>query len=203
MGIYNLAGLRLKKKNEIDIELSDTASKVATQTHHILFVCTGNIARSAAAEILARQLAADNGWTFSSAGVGAVVNHPVAEHIDQELSARNVPIDEHRGQQVTAEMIQKASLVLVMETHHLDWIIREWPEYRSKVHLLKQMARLSKNAGKRSDPVSYMQLSTDVPTRKDNIADPYRKGPLAAHTAVQEIEESLELIIPWLGHPAR
>lgn len=203
MGIYNLAELRLKKDNKIGIEVSEEKSNATTQNHHILFLCTGNIARSAAAEILARQLVADNGWTFSSAGVGAVVNHSVAEHIDQELLARNAPVDKHRGQQVTAEMIQKASLVLVMEAHHLDWVIREWPEYRPKVHLLKQMARLSKKAGKRSDPVSYMQLSTDVPTRKDNIADPYRKGPLAAQTAVQEIEESLELIIPWLGCPAR
>lgn len=199
MGLFDLSGLRRKTEQSQAEQKNSHNSHPQFSQHHILFICTGNIARSAAAEILARTMSGESGWTFSSAGVGAVVDHPVAQFIDAEVIQRHGDVAAHRGKQVTYEMLQQSTLVLVMENTHLDWIIREWPEFRPKVHLLKQMARLRHEAGRRADPISFMQVTDDIPSRKDNIADPYRKGQPAATQAVQEIEAALEVIIPWLG----
>ncbi|MDO4916766.1 MAG: hypothetical protein Q3974_04015 [Rothia sp. (in: high G+C Gram-positive bacteria)] len=199
MGLFDLSGLRRKTAQSQRQQKSSQSNLPKFSDHHVLFICTGNIARSAAAEILARSMSTESGWTFSSAGIGAVVNHPVAQFVDVELTQRQGDIASHRGKQVTYEMLQQSTLVLVMEIEHLDWIIREWPEFRPKIHLLKQMARLRNEAGRRADPISFMQTTADIPSRKDNIADPYRKGPSAAAQAVREIEAALEVIVPWLG----
>lgn len=175
------------------------ADSLAEPEKKILFVCTGNIARSASAQYIATQLAGETTWTFDSAGIGAVVGAPVAEHIDAELDRRGVNHTGHRAKQLTEDMVASSALVLCMEKEHLDWIVREWPKYRSRVHLLKQMARLRENAGRRADPVSFMMQQDVAPQRGDAIADPYRRGEDAAATAVSQVESSLEVIVPWLG----
>lgn len=166
----------------------------------ILFVCTGNIARSASAQYIAEQLSIpESGWVFDSAGTGAVVGSGVAPYIDAELESRGANFHSHQAKQITAHLLEESALVLVMEREHLNWIVREWPQYRSKIHLLKQMARVQEQAGRRVDPVAFMYALDEPPAKEDRIADPYRKGAEAARVAVEEVELALTKIIPWLG----
>lgn len=119
-----------------------------------LFVCTGNIARSASAELLARQRSPeDSRLVFASAGTAAVVGSPVAEEVGAELRERGVPFGEHRAQQLTGEMIRHADIVLAMEGHHRQWILDEWPAAVGKTFLLKHAAR---NLSAAHAPVSGM-----------------------------------------------
>lgn len=183
--------------------LGDRKQAVAADSQDskkILYVCTGNIARSASAQYLSLAMAGpDSSWSFDSAGVGAVVGAPVAPHIDQELDRRGVDYSTHRAKQITQQLVSEASLILVMEQEHLNWLVHEWPQHRSKIHLLGQVARLRQQAGRRVDPVAFMHLHDEAPRKGDGIADPYRKGPEAARVAVEEIEEALKVLIPWLG----
>lgn len=167
----------------------------------ILFVCTGNIARSASAKYLARQLSSESSeWTFESAGTGAVLGSPVARFIDDELAARGIDFSDHSGQQVNDRLVKESELILVMEKEHLEWMVREWPQHRNKIHLLKQMARMRSSAGRRSDPVSYMKQADAEPLPEDNIADPFGKAPELSTKAVEEVEEALTVVVPWLGN---
>lgn len=176
------------------------AETTASNEKMVLFVCTGNIARSASAKYLARQLSSHKSdWHFDSAGTGAVVGAPVARYIDDELASRNVDFSDHVAQQVNDQLVADSELILVMEKEHLDWMVHEWPQHRSKIHLLKQMARLRKSAGRRADPISYMKQVDTAPLAEDGIADPYGKGRESSREAVLEIEEALFEVIPWLG----
>lgn len=167
----------------------------------ILFVCTGNIARSASAQYLAELMRPESStWTFNSAGTGAMVGASVARHIDTELAKRGAIYDHHVAKQITERLVHESSLVLVMEKEHLDWIAHEWPQYRSKVHLLCQMARVQKQAGKRVDPVAFMLQYDEEPLIHDDVDDPYLRGPEAAEAAVQKIQEALDIVVPWLGN---
>lgn len=167
----------------------------------VLFVCTGNIARSASAQYLAEAMLEDGStWTFNSAGTGAMVGAGVARHIDIELAQRGAQYDQHLAKQITERLVRESALVLVMEKEHLDWIVHEWPQYRSKVHLLCQMARVQKQAGKRVDPVAFMMQYDEEPLAQDEVADPYLRGPEAAKVAVQRIQEALDIVVPWLGN---
>ncbi len=167
----------------------------------VLFVCTGNIARSASAQYLAQELAGpDSHWIFDSAGTGAMVDAPVAKYIDQELAERAIPFENHKAKQLTQQLVDESDLVLVMEREHLDWIVQEWPQYRNRTHLLGQVARLRESAGRRVDPISYMRYQDLEIKDEDGIPDPFRKGPEAAADAVKDIEWALNIVIPWLGN---
>lgn len=196
MGIFNVSSIF---KTAPKAHTAPTGATTPPKKNQILYVCTGNIARSAAAELISTHRASNSGWIFTSAGTGAMSGYGVAPDIDKELMVRGIDISHHVARQISEDLIAESTLILVMEKEHLNWIVREWPQYRNKVHLLKQMARVSQKAGKRIDPVSYMNLATDNLKTADNIADPYRRGMQVAADTVVEIETALDAVLPWLG----
>ncbi|OLL27323.1 hypothetical protein BTH42_33465 [Burkholderia sp. SRS-W-2-2016] len=101
----------------------------------ILVACTGNICRSPmAAGILQARLPHVD---VSSAGTGAMVDSPADPLARQVLAtAARIDIDAHRARQITAELVLKAEIVLVMETLHKRWIISRFPAAAGRTFLL-------------------------------------------------------------------
>ena len=171
-----------------------------------LFVCTGNIARSASGEVISKHLAAEYGledkWIFASAGTGALVGHGVYEHVANELIERGYNPEGFASRQLNGQIIENATIILVAEKVHADWIVREWPQHHSKIKLLKQVARIREDA-RRAEPLSYLYSYGARPLDTDKLEDPYRRGPAAAKVAVDEVEQSLHVILPWLAQAHR
>ena len=171
-----------------------------------VFVCTGNIARSASGEVISKHLAAEYGledkWIFSSAGTGALVGHGVYEHVANELIKRGYNPEGFASRQLNEQIIENATIILVAEKVHADWIVREWPQHHSKIKLLKQTARIREEA-RRAEPLSYLYSYGARPLDIDRLEDPYRRGPAAAKVAVDEVEQSLRVILPWLAQAHR
>lgn len=186
--------------------LNRTGSTSGDGPFEAVFVCTGNIARSASGEVISKHLAAEYGledkWTFASAGTGALVGQGVYELIANELIERGYNPEGFASRQLTEEIIKNATIILVAEKVHADWIVREWPQYHSKIVLLKQAARLREEA-RRAEPLSYLYSYGGTPLASDKLEDPYRRGPAAAKKAVDEVEESLRVILPWLARAHR
>lgn len=171
-----------------------------------VFVCTGNIARSASGEVISKHLAAEYGledkWIFSSAGTGALVGHGVYEHVANELIKRGYNPEGFASRQLNEQIIENATIILVAEKVHADWIVREWPQHHAKIKLLKQVARIREDA-RRAEPLSYLYSYGARPLDTDRLEDPYRRGPAAAKVAVDEVEQSLRVILPWLAQAHR
>lgn len=171
-----------------------------------LFVCTGNIARSASGEVISKHLAAEYGledkWIFASAGTGALVGHGVYEHVANELIERGYNPEGFASRQLNEQIIENATIILVAEKVHADWIVREWPQHHAKIKLLKQVARIREDA-RRAEPLSYLYSYGARPLDTDRLEDPYRRGPAAAKVAVDEVEQSLRIILPWLAQAHR
>ncbi len=171
-----------------------------------LFVCTGNIARSASGEVISKHLAAEydleNKWIFTSAGTGALVGHGVYEHVANELIERGYNPEGFTSRQLNGQIIENATIILVAEKVHADWIVREWPQHHAKIKLLKQVARIREDA-RRAEPLSYLYSHGARPLDSDKLEDPYRRGPAAAKVAVDEVEQSLRVILPWLAQAHR
>ncbi len=189
MSKFNVASL-LRRKD---------APAIDTDRNTILFVCTGNIARSASAELIARHRNINEGWRFESAGIGAVVGSGVAPDIDRELIERGIDISGHRAQQMTRALAEKAALIVAMDSTHRQWIIREFPQFHRKVVLLKQIQRAHANGGENSSALEYLTTLNLPEIPADSIADPFRLGPHAAKKAVEEVEAGLDVLLPWLG----
>jgi len=103
-------------------ESFESAAPNEPTTYNLLFVCTGNTCRSPMAAAITRAQLAARGWTHvavQSAGVAAAAGQPAAEHAVQVLAEHGVDLTAHSAQAVTAELIEKADLILVMSAAHL------------------------------------------------------------------------------------
>jgi protein-tyrosine-phosphatase len=112
-------------------------------THRILFVCTGNVCRSPMAQGLFNARAQREGenhlYIAESAGTWALENQPASAHAITAMAQRGIDITAHRGQTISAELLDRASVVIVMTRNHLDALTAEFPTYRHKMHLMSEL----------------------------------------------------------------
>ena len=113
-----------------------------TTPRRIMFVCTGNICRSAMAEHLLRHLAARSGLALETAscGVAAEPYYEVPEAAKRLLAAQGVPPFAHKARLATREVLRWADEIYVMTAAHLEFILENFPEFSSRTRLLRQAA---------------------------------------------------------------
>jgi len=138
--------------------------------NRILIVCVGNICRSPTAEHLLRESLQGTDIAVGSAGLSALVGHPIDSTALAILRQHGQQPHPHRARQVTAELVHEANLILVMEQSQIQSVIRLAPEARGKTFLLGKW-----------------QSDQEIP-------DPYRKGPQAFERAYALIESA---VAPW------
>ncbi|MCG8910197.1 MULTISPECIES: low molecular weight protein-tyrosine-phosphatase [Pseudomonas] len=135
---------------------------------NVLVICAGNICRSPTGEHLLRRNLAQTGIQVSSAGLTAVVGHPLERHALATLQRHGQAPREHQARQLTPQLLQASDLVLVMEHRQLQDVIRLSPVSRGKTFLLGKW-----------------QSEREIP-------DPYRRGPAAFEHAYALIEEGAD-----------
>ncbi|MEW6543842.1 MAG: hypothetical protein AB1411_09565 [Nitrospirota bacterium] len=92
----------------------------------VLFVCTGNIFRSVAAEYaLKAHLGPDSGYLVGSAGIEAVPQplHPV---ILARLREKGADPSRHAQRRLTRELVEASDLVVAMGLDHREFILRRF-----------------------------------------------------------------------------
>ena len=104
----------------------------------MIFVCTGNICRSPIAEYMLReQLGPDSDWVVSSAGVmagrGASASS-LGVHVMQEVG---VDMKDHVSSPMSQELVDAASVIVVMAGAHAEQLEYLFPNSRDKIFLLK------------------------------------------------------------------
>lgn len=113
----------------------------------ILFVCTANQCRSPMAEALLKSLVAQRGeadyWRIQSAGTWAEPGHPVTQLAQTVMRKRAVDLSDHRSHPIDPQLLECASVVLVMTRHHQEALQAEFPATQGKVYLLSQLVGLN------------------------------------------------------------
>ncbi|MCI1207192.1 MAG: hypothetical protein LKF98_02815 [Microbacteriaceae bacterium] len=168
-------------------------------TFQVLFVCTGNICRSALAAATLRALAEERApfLRIGSAGTAAVAGAPM--HFPEAAALQRIGGDPtlHRAQQLTGPLIDTSDLVLALTERHLETVTEERPDALSRSFtLLEYVAVLEHLAppvpirpgatALRSQVQQVSDLRTSLgPGGRDglDIPDPYGKGS-DAHRAV-------------------
>jgi protein-tyrosine phosphatase len=102
----------------------------------ILVVCIGNICRSPTVEALLKSRLAERGIDVSSAGIHALVDKPMDSTALEVLREHHGDHPDHKGRQLTRELLQQADLILTMETGHVKRIVQMAPEAQGKTFLL-------------------------------------------------------------------
>jgi len=119
----------------------------------ILFVCLGNIIRSPmAAELLRRSLPQGlvEAMSIESAGLleglSTAKPHRPPDRAKTVAKEFGISLDEHQGQPVTRELVERADLILVMDYRNEAMLLSTYPQALHKVFLLSSF--LSKGASK-------------------------------------------------------
>ena len=123
----------------------DSASTIPANTiRSVLFVCYGNLMRSPMAEIMLKRSLAERGVgdvVVKSAGLHAVPGreaHTWAIAASRELG---MPLDLHRAQCATPELIANSDLVLAMDFANLAELMTRCPGAKHKIGLLSSYAQ--------------------------------------------------------------
>jgi protein-tyrosine-phosphatase len=118
----------------------------------ILFVCFGNIIRSAfAAELLRARCGEPGDLSIRSAGTNATTDdpaHPTAQRCAQRFG---IDLSHHRTHRLGESDLEEADIVLAMELDHIVDIRRRFPEHGDKVYLFTCLTDV--NPRDVSDPV--------------------------------------------------
>ena len=111
----------------------------------VLFVCTGNSCRSVMAQGYLQKKLKEKGRTdvqVLSAGILGLNNMGPTFETRQVLKREGINVDSHMSTKVTARMVKRSDLILVMERMHEEKISELAPQAKTRVFLLKEFARI-------------------------------------------------------------
>lgn len=110
----------------------------------VMFVCTGNIARSPLAEVLLQDLVRQRGGSVwvRSCGVLARPGEPAVQGSREEARARGLDLSAHRSRSADSRELSGCDLVLTMTLAQRRRLAEVWPEGVDRTFTLRGFVAL-------------------------------------------------------------
>ncbi|MEY9951413.1 low molecular weight phosphatase family protein [Leifsonia sp. EB34] len=179
----------------------------------VLFVCTGNICRSAMAErLLAARLppatgGAGDGVVVRSAGTRAVVGRAISSQTRPRVRAFGGDPDGFVATQLTEATIAGADLVLALTQEHATRVTALDPAAFSRTFTLREFARAVEDfagEGDPGDPRRWRELTDRAvdarrrgllpPRADDDIEDPYGRPDEAFDEMARRLVPAIDVL---------
>lgn len=142
---------------------------------HVLFVCNGNVCRSAIAERLTRSIAVDYrlaGITAESAGTRALVGFPVEPRAAEAITGLGGDPSDFRARRLVPEHIDRADLVLTMTENIREEVNELAAGAGSRTFTLLEAYRIARVTGARTVAGLHRARHNLSRVGRENIADP-------------------------------
>lgn len=188
------------------------AATVVRPPFPLLVVCTGNICRSPAAELLLRAgLGEDAGVAVSSAGLAARAGEPVAPAMARLLAARGVDPGGFVARQLQPPELRSTGLVLTMTAAQRSAVVTRAPATVRRAFTLQEFAELARLAGdlpEEQHPAGRLAaLVAEAPrlralrtgARDDDVEDPYGRPDDVFVRALTRIEAAVKVLLDVLA----
>lgn len=148
----------------------------------IMFICTGNICRSAMAKGMMRKLVIENNINAEiySCGVYAQTGDFATYNAVEAAKEYNADISSHRATNIRESKIEEMDLILCATTSHKQSVLYLYSNLQGKVYTMKEYAKLDKNG------------------QDMDIKDPWGYDEVVYRKCASEIEECLEKIVEIL-----
>lgn len=186
-------------------------------TANIVFVCTGNICRSPWAERYL-QLRLDSlrpkAFQVTSGGTFALTGEPMDPLSEAELVRVGATAQGFTARQLTEHALVGTHVVLAMTTEHRDHVVSLAPRLLKRAFTVPEFAHLlamlpstvEATIPRGAQPQAVAErwgmvprlvsaLRAGAPTGEMDVADPYRRGPQAFTTMVQQLRPALDQIV--------
>jgi protein-tyrosine phosphatase len=186
-------------------------------TFHILFVCTGNVCRSPAAERLLSQeldglgdgIAGLSGVQVSSAGTAALVGDPVSPPMAALLEEAGADASGFAARQLSPPLVRAADLIITMTSAHRRETVTMVPAAVQRTFVLGELAHML--GGVRDDEIAAAGGASGSTTERlraamtiakrhrtpgvdpaEDIVDPYGRSNSVYSASFAQIRAALE-----------
>lgn len=166
-------------------------------TGPVVFLCTGNAARSVmAGAALAAHLP---DWHVTTAGTLVVEGQPMSWRTKAALDAVGLDAPHHRSRQATTADLRHAALVIALAPEHVRWVRRTHPEVASRTATLRRLSRdLPGDGAPLVQRVEGLGLATIELEEWEEVVDPGGGDAAAFAACALEVADLVAALAPRL-----
>ena len=126
---------KLTYKKHLKIKQTQALQQRLAKANNILFLCYGNINRSAAAECIYLQKQPPS-FNTQSAGFHPIENRPADPNMVLIAQQHGINMQHSASHTINTQMLEATDIILAMEVEHLLRLKAEYPKYQHKAYLL-------------------------------------------------------------------
>ena len=165
---------------------------------HVIFVCTGNAARSVMAGAMLAAHPVD--VRITTAGTHVIEGQPMSRRTRDAMTTLGVESPGHRSRQLVSDEVESADLLVALAVEHVRYIRRVHPEAAGRTATLRRLCReLSNGPEPLAERVARLALADVDLGEWEDVEDPAGGDPEIFDSCAQEVMRLVGELAPRLG----